>query len=218
MSPSGVRVKICGVTRIEEALWAAEAGADFVGLNFHPPSPRYVDVSTAAEIADAVRGRVRVVGVFVSRPLAEVEAVAEAVGLDLLQFHGDEPAAALRPVAPRAIKVFRVEERPDPAAAAGFDDVWGYLFDARHPELWGGSGRSWPFASLRHLDLGKPAFVAGGLGPDTVRAAIEACSPWGVDVCSGVESSPGRKDRRLLDRLFQEIAGVAGRTPVQPGR
>jgi len=212
------KVKICGVTRVEEALWAADSGADFVGLNFHPPSPRFVGVATAAGIADAVRGRVRLVGVFVDRPLDEVEAITEAVGLDLLQFHGDEPAETLAPVAERAIKVFRVEERIDPAAVAGFDDVWGYLFDARHPRLWGGSGRSWTLASLRHLDVKKPAFVAGGLGPDTVRAAIAACAPWGIDVCSGVESAPGRKDRRLLDKLFEEVEDVAGLQLVHPGR
>lgn len=206
-----MRVKICGVTRPEEALWAVDLGADYLGLNFFPPSPRYLEPPAAAEIAAAVRERsqdVRLVGVFVNRPLAAVEEIDGAVGLDLLQFHGDETAAALRPVAERAIKVVRVAERLDPAAVAGYGDVWGYLFDYRHPRLYGGSGESWDFSSLRALSgHDKPAFIAGGLGPANVRAVVQACTPWGIDVCSGVEAAPGRKDRDLLRRLFAEIAG-----------
>jgi phosphoribosylanthranilate isomerase len=220
-----MKVKICGVTRPAEALLAAELGADFLGLNFFPPSPRYLEPPAAAEIAAAVRERaahVRLVGVFVNRPLDEVEDIADGVGLDLLQFHGDETAAVLRPVAARAIKAVRVAGRLDASAVADFDDVWGFLFDVRHPRLYGGSGESWDFSTLNALTpraRRKPTFIAGGLGPANVRAAVDACAPWGVDVCSGVEASPGRKDPELLRRLFAEIAVLRkertdGQSPV----
>lgn len=226
-----MKVKICGVTRPEEALLAAELGADFLGLNFYPPSPRYLSPRAAAAIAAAVRGQaahVRLVGVFVNRPLDEVEAIADDVGLDLLQFHGDETADALWPVAARAIKVVRVAGRLEASAVAGFDDVWGFLFDYRHPRLYGGSGESWDFETLnaladgeqRRTIHGKPTFIAGGLGPANVRAAVAASYPWGIDVCSGVEATPGRKDPELLRRLFAEIAAYRkertedGQSPV----
>lgn len=214
-----LQVKICGVTTPGEALLAAELGADFLGLNFFPPSPRYVEPRAAVEIAGVVRDRrpdVRLVGVFVNRPLAEVEEIADGVGLDLLQFHGDETPASLGPVAARSIKVFHVLERPDPGVLAGYDQVWGYLFDYRHPALYGGSGQSWDFSSLAGLRLDKPVFIAGGLAPDNVRVAVAASRPWGIDVCSGVESVPGKKDPELLRRLFAELA--AHREEMQDGQ
>lgn len=202
------KVKICGVTSSEEAVLAAGLGADLIGLNFYPPSPRFVATERAAEIAEAVRGRATLVGVFVNRPAAEVEAIAEAVGLDLLQFHGDETPEEVRPFAGRALKAFRVRDRIDSATLAGFESVWGLLIDARHPQLYGGTGESWQFASLRELApaLSRRAFIAGGLSPGNVRAAIDAAEPYGIDLCSGVEAEPGRKDPELLARLFEEIS------------
>lgn len=213
------KVKVCGVTRPDEALHAAALGAEYLGLNFHPPSPRGLLTEVAAEIASTVRSEhgagIRLVGVFVNRLATEIEQIADAADLDLLQFHGDEAPETIAPFASRAIKVFRIRGRIDPdalrAEVARYDDVWGHLFDTKHPELYGGSGDSWDFSSLHDLHPAenqhpKPTFIAGGLGPDNVRAAITASAPWGVDVCSGVESSPGRKDPTLLERFFQEIA------------
>lgn len=204
------KVKICGVTCAEDARLAVELGADYLGLNFHPPSPRYVDPERAREIARRVRdgsaaGRVGLVGVFVNRPRAEVEEIAETVGLDRVQFHGDEGADEIAPFADRALKVLRVRGRLDAAAAAGWEGVWGLLLDTRHPRLYGGSGESWDFASLGRAEHLHPRlFLAGGLGPGNLGAAL-AARPWGIDLCSGVESRPGRKDRRLLEQLFEEI-------------
>lgn len=210
------KVKICGVTSPAEAILAADLGADFVGLNFYPPSPRYVEPERAAEIAAAVQGRVRTVGVFVNLPTPEVAAIAERVGLDLLQFHGDESAEDIRPFAPRALKAFRVRDRVEPAVLAGFDNVWGLLIDARHPQLYGGTGESWEFGSLRELEPGRGPrriFIAGGLEPSNVRAAVTAAQPYGIDLCSGLESRPGKKDPELLRRLFEEIKH--GETPAE---
>ncbi len=208
------KVKICGVTSPEEARLAADLGADFVGLNFYPPSPRFVETERAAEIAAAVLDRVQTVGVFVNRPTSEVADIAGRVGLDLLQFHGDETAADIRLFAHRALKAFRVRDRIDEATLSGFEAVWGILIDARHPQLYGGTGESWQFDSLRELDhsLARRAFIAGGLEPGNVAAAISAAKPFGIDLCSGLESSPGKKDPELLRRLFEEINN--GETPT----
>ncbi|MEM7351899.1 MAG: phosphoribosylanthranilate isomerase [Acidobacteriota bacterium] len=200
------KVKICGVTSPEEAILAVDLGADLIGLNFYPPSPRYVEAEPAAEIAAAVRGRARRVGVFVNPSANEVERLVAEVGLDLLQFHGDESPEQIRPFADRAIKAFRVRSRVDAESLAGFEGVWGMLIDSRHPQLYGGTGESWRFETLP--DLTGPArrtFIAGGLGPSNVARAIRAARPYGIDLCSGVEAEPGKKDPELLRRLFEEI-------------
>ncbi len=208
------KVKICGVTSAEEACLAADLGTDFVGLNFYPPSPRFVEPGRAAEIAAALPERVKTVGVFVNRPAREVEQIADQVGLDLLQFHGDETAADLRPFASRALKAFRVRDRINEALLSGFEDIWGVLIDARHPQLYGGTGESWQFDSLREIGRGwaSRAFIAGGLEPGNVRAAVAAAKPFGIDLCSGLESRPGKKDPELLRQLFEEIQH--GKTPT----
>jgi phosphoribosylanthranilate isomerase len=203
--PAGaVRVKICGVTRVEDARRAAALGADFLGLNFYGGSPRCVTAEAARAIADAVRGQVRLVGVFVNEPPHRVEKIAEQVGLDLLQFHGDEGAADLAPFGERAIKVIRCAGRPDAAELASFAAVWGFLLERRNPRLYGGAGEEWDFRQAADPPTAKPVLLAGGLGPDNLRRALREARPWGIDVCSRVESAPGVKDPRLLERLFRE--------------
>jgi phosphoribosylanthranilate isomerase len=204
-----VRVKICGVTRAVDARRAADAGADFIGLNFFPGSPRFLSIDAAREIADAVRGRVDLVGVFVNEPLERVEEIAERVGLDLLQFHGDEEAADLAPFGARAIKVVRCAGRPAAAELAGFAGAWGFLLEPRHPRLYGGAGEEWDFRQAADPPTSKPVFLAGGLGPGNVRRALRQARPWGIDVCSRIESAPGVKDARLLDELWREIENDA---------
>ncbi len=210
------KVKICGVTSPEEAVLAADLGADLIGLNFYPPSPRSLEPRQGLEIAAAVRGRagdgharrVMLAGVFVNAPRRRLEEIDNEVRLDLLQFHGDETPEEVAPFRERALKAFRVRDRLDPQNLAGFDGVWGVLIDARHPRLYGGSGESWRFESLPELAAALPrrTFIAGGLKPRNVRAAIAAARPYGIDLCSGVEAEPGRKDPELLRRLFEEIS------------
>lgn len=205
------RVKVCGVTTIEDALLSVDLGADFLGLNFYPPSPRYVTLEQATEIAEAVRRRradLPLVGVFVNAEADTLRTTRDAVGLDLLQFHGDETAEEIAPFAPQALKVFRVQDRLHPECLRGWEHVWGWLVDSRHPQLYGGSGESWDFTSLRRgcdATMDRRLFIAGGLGPGNVRAAMEAATPWGIDLCSGVERVPGHKDPQLLRQLFEEI-------------
>ncbi len=232
---SRVAVKICGVTDPASAVLCAELGAAFLGLNFWPGSPRWLDLGLAREIAAAVRAaapRVALVGVFVHPDAAEIAAADRAAGLDLLQFSGDEPAAAVAPHAARALKALRLSGWEAPAGPeesavsaisaavapnplAGFESCWGVLLDtprargaAAGAGDYGGTGRSWDHAAARHLLPGferRRVFLAGGLGPANVRRALERIRPFAVDVCSGVESAPGKKDPQLLGQLFEEV-------------
>ncbi len=191
-----------------------ELGADFLGLTFYRASPRYVEPERARAIAEAVRGcsrKVPLVGVFVNSPAAEVESIAERVGLDLLQFHGDEEPDLMAPFAGRAVKAFR--GMPSSAELAAWDAVWGILVDAPHDTLYGGTGAAWDYERVASGPSIRRLFLAGGLGPDNVRRAVESVRPYAIDVCSRVESRPGRKDLELLRRLFQEVRHGETQTP-----
>lgn len=227
MSEYRPRVKICGVRTADEAMVALEAGADLVGLNFYAPSPRYVDEATAKQIVDetevrwaekggaAPRDGVRWVGVFVNMPVDEALALGDRVGLDLCQFHGDETIADLAGVGARGLKAFRVKDRLDAEILAPWLGLglWGFVVDSRHPTLYGGSGESWDFASMNDPSLaealrGERVLIAGGIDPDNVQHAAGTARPWGLDLCSGVEAAPGKKDPALVRRLFEEIRHV----------
>jgi phosphoribosylanthranilate isomerase len=201
-----VKVKICGVTDPANAVAAVELGADYLGLNFFVGSPRCVEVRRALEIAGAVGGRVPLVGVFVDASSVEVEEIAGRVGLDLVQFSGDERPEKVIPFAGRAIKAFRTGGLPGRGAIAAYGTLWGLLIDAPHRSLYGGTGAAWDYGSVAGgAELPQRWFLAGGIGPDNVRRAVAGVRPWAVDVCSRVESSPGIKDLGLLRRLFQEV-------------
>lgn len=199
------RIKICGITSIADARLAVAEGADLLGLNFYPGSARVVDRERARAIADAVRGQVVLVGVFVNAAPDWVEEVADTIGLDLLQFHGDESPEELQRFGARAIRALRWTGRRDVARLAEYPEVWGFLLDRKHDSLYGGSGEAWDYRSVAGLQCGKPVLLAGGLGPRNVRSAVAEVRPWGVDVASGVESAPGRKDADLLRRFVAEV-------------
>jgi phosphoribosylanthranilate isomerase len=209
------RVKVCGVTRIEDAQRAVELGAAMIGLNFYPPSPRALSIPQARALAEAARGRARVVGVFVDRPPAEVEEIDRAVGFDLLQFHGDEDPDYVGHFGARAIQVFRTDGDLAGVALDDYARAWGFLFDVHHPTLYGGSGVTWSYGALRALaempggrdadGRRRPVLVAGGIDPSNAARAARESGAWGLDVCSGVEAAPGIKGAHLLARLFQEV-------------
>lgn len=204
-----VRIKICGITRVEDAEAAVDLGADFIGVNFWSKSPRRVDVGRGREIAEVVRGKTSLVGVFVNQDAPEVEKVATAVGLDLVQFHGDESPEDLAPWGERAMKAVRFSGELDPEALDDYKTVWGFLVEPQR-DSYGGTGRSWNYTKARRLPRHKPCLLAGGLRPENVAEAIEACRPWGVDVCSGIESEPGVKDAQAMWRFFSEVNLAAG--------
>ena len=197
-----VKVKICGVCRVDDAVAAVRAGADFIGLNFHEGSPRYVGVARAAEIADAVPGTA-LVGVFVDAPRAHVEEVAARVGLTALQFHGDEDAEYCRGWSWRVIKAVRVAPGADAGAAArrfaGADYLLLDSFVAGQP---GGTGVALDPAAAAGL-APERLFVAGGLRADSVATVVRALRPFAVDVASGVEERPGRKDHAKVEEFIR---------------
>jgi phosphoribosylanthranilate isomerase len=187
-----VRVKICGVTRVEDALLAARLGADAIGLNFWPRSRRHVDVETARAIVAALPPLVSAVGVFVNQAREEILAVAARARLSVVQLHGDEPPHACEGF---PVPVWKALRLSSPLPLAWLDEwpVQGFLVDAPDPG-YGGSGRTCDWEVAREAAARAPVLLAGGLGPDNVAEAVRAVRPWGVDVASGVESSPGVKD------------------------
>jgi phosphoribosylanthranilate isomerase len=205
------RVKICGVKSPAEALLAAELGADLIGLNFHPLSPRFLELDAAREIATAAAQTPRkplLVGVFVHQEAEEAAAIGNEVGLDLLQFHGNLKPEVIAPVAERSLVALRAHGRPEPEELAPWREigVWGLILDASHPSLFGGTGKSWDFASVAGLALpGERLLIAGGLNAGNLVGAVEAARPWGVDLCSGVENAPGTRDPGRLRELFRTL-------------
>ena len=207
------RVKICGVTRPVDAERAVALGADMLGLNFWPGSPRHVETAAAREIGAAVAGRAALVGVFVNEEPGRVEEIAAAVELDLVQFHGDEGPADLAPFASRALKALRFRGAPHPRVLAGYETAWGFLVETRVAGSYGGVGEGWDYAAARALAGerlgGRPLLIAGGLRPENVGRAIAAAGAWGVDVASGVEAAPGIKDHAKLEKFFEEVRHAA---------
>jgi phosphoribosylanthranilate isomerase len=203
-------VKICGVRTPEEARVAAEAGADAVGLVFWPGSPRRVDASAARAIAEALPPAVLRVGVFVDADREELARTAEVAGLDLLQLHGDEPPASFDGLPRRGWKALRVGPAFAPAEVDRYAGrAAGLLLDARVEGAPGGTGRAFDWTLARGVrERCSFLVLAGGLTPETVAEAVRAVRPHGVDVSSGVESAPGRKDPARV-RAFVEAARSA---------
>jgi phosphoribosylanthranilate isomerase len=194
------RVKVCGLTTLEDARMCAEAGVDAIGLNFWSGSVRSVDEATARTIADALRGRVLLVGVFVDAPAEELERIRARVGLDCVQLHGDEPPELVERFLPHAYKALRVKD------GSVIDSVRRYpgehiLLDAYVPGLPGGTGATFDWSVARAVGQERKVTLAGGITPDNVAEAVRAVAPYCIDTASGVESSPGRKDRELVREL-----------------
>jgi len=189
-----VQVKICGVTRMEDANAAVSAGADFVGFNFHAPSPRFVDLEAAKPLRDVIGAKAKVVGVFVNADRKFIEERLRELRLDLLQFHGDEQESALAGWPVPVIRAVRVQ--PGNAIQIRHTRADYVLIDTYNPNLYGGTGVARPLDDLRGLDLSR-VFISGGLHPDNVADAV-ALAPYAVDTASGVESAPGVKDHSKL--------------------
>ena len=213
MSMSAVRIKICGITRVEDGLAAAEAGADAVGFMFYAGSPRCLTPSAAASISHALPPFVTRVGVFVNASPAEVTATLAACPLDALQFHGEEPPDFCQRFGRRVIRAFRIRDPQSLEQLPSYQvDAW--LLDAFVEGQRGGTGQvfNWNLA-VQAKALGRPIILAGGLNPQNVGEAVRAVRPYGVDVSSGVESSPGRKDSALIRALVRAVRGLETSCP-----
>jgi phosphoribosylanthranilate isomerase len=202
------RVKICGITNAEDARAACEAGADAIGLNFYSRSPRALSVEKAAELRAVIPTSVQVYGVFVNADAAEIMEVARTVRLDALQLHGDEsPAtvAKLVVIAP-VFKALRVGPDFSAATLESYPDVSGFLFDTANTEAgqYGGTGRLADWGVAQQAARSHRVILAGGLNAENVAASILQVRPYGVDVASGVETSPGAKDHAQLREFIRE--------------
>jgi phosphoribosylanthranilate isomerase len=203
------RVKICGITNLADAQAAAEAGADALGFVFYEKSPRFVSMKTAAEISSALPPFITRAGVFVN-PTGELvlKAIAEC-GLSLLQFHGDEPPEFCMQFGLMSMKAFRIRDAGSLKELPKYKtDAW--LLDAYSSDTLGGTGAvfNWDLA-VEAQKTGRPIFLAGGLTPENVADAVRRVRPFGVDVSSGVESSPGKKDHAKVRAFINAAKTVA---------
>ncbi len=203
-----LKVKVCGITNVADALAATDAGADLLGFVFHEQSPRHVPLQTAAEIARAVPPFVMKVGVFVNAAAAAVFEAVAACELNLLQFHGDETPEFCLQSGVMSMKAFRIRDVDSLKELPRFPtDAW--LLDTFSPDKLGGTGATfnWDLA-VEAQKFGRPIFLAGGLTPENVAEAVRRVRPFAVDVSSGVESSPGKKDHLKVRDFIAKARSV----------
>lgn len=203
-----IRVKICGITNLRDALLAVDSGADALGFVFYEESPRRVTPEATAAIVAELPPFVSKVGVFVNSPLETVERIMSYCRLDLAQLHGAETPAFCRALFPKVIKAFRVSGRQGLGEVADYS-ASAYLLDAYDPEAVGGTGKTFDWELARTVSAAHRVILAGGLTPANVGQAVALVKPYGVDVSTGVESSPGKKDAGLLRAFIRAARGVA---------
>jgi len=215
-----VRVKICGVTNLDDALLATEAGAWALGMIFAPVSERRCEVAEAERIADELRRRVEVTGVFANASLDELAAIADACSLSVVQLHGDEGPAYCTEVARRTgakvMKAVRARDKASVRALLAYRDrVDFHMIDAYVPDKLGGTGETfaWELAKER-AESHVPLVLSGGITPDNVGDAIAAVRPFAVDSASGTEAAPGRKDPAKVAALIRAVEQASARVPA----
>lgn len=204
-----IPVKICGITREEDARLAARLGAAALGFIFYPLSPRYIAPGRAKDIADTVDRRIRKVGVFVNSPPEKINAIVDEVGLDLVQLSGDESPEVYRGMTVPIIKTCHVGADFDPAATLSYD-VHAFLLDTHQAGSYGGTGRAFEWSLVDRDAFARPLILSGGLTLENILDGIKAIRPHAVDVNSGVEASPGVKDRARMERLFAILKDTEG--------
>jgi phosphoribosylanthranilate isomerase len=202
-----VRVKICGITNAADALAAVDAGANLLGFNFYEKSARFLMESAAAKIRAQLPKNVEAVGIFVNAPAADIAALCNSLKLDAAQLHGDEPPETVGKLARSVpvIKAFRVEPDFPVKTLEEYRDAFAFLFDAAHTGQYGGTGRTTDWDVARRAAKGHRIILAGGLKVENVAAAVRIVRPYGIDVASGVESKPGKKDHGRLREFIQEV-------------
>jgi phosphoribosylanthranilate isomerase len=202
-----IRVKICGITSAADARAACKAGANSLGLNFYEQSPRHISVADAAKIRAELPKSVAAVGVFVNLPPDAVAATCSTLHLDAAQLHGDELPSSVAELSRKVavIKAFRVNTDFALDTLARYAQAFAFLLDASHAGQYGGTGHTTDWALARRAAASHRIILAGGLKPENVAAAIRIVHPYAVDVASGVESKPGKKDHARLREFIQEV-------------
>jgi len=200
------KIKICGITNLADAQLAVQLGADFLGFNFYPPSPRYLEPEQARAIIDLLPPRIITVGVFVNEPVAAIKKVLARCPLQMAQLHGDETSHQCLQVAQLGVKVIKALRirRPADIEQANQFDLDMILLDAFYPQLYGGTGQAFDWSWIRPTG-DKKIFLAGGISPENITQAL-AAGTYAVDLCSGIEKTPGRKDADKMRSLFAKIA------------
>lgn len=222
------QVKICGITRIEDALFAAACGADAVGFIFHPASPRYIEPERAKEIITALPRGIATVGVFVNREAGEVVRTVEECGLDLIQLHGDESPEYCRRFAPERVIKAVFLRTPEELRMLDDYDVQAFLADFREADRYGGTGKRADWTLAATLGKRHPLILAGGLCIENIGGALADVAPGAVDINSGIEKAPGVKDhdrmRRIIGMIREEkerqrpvFGMIRGETPPAEG-
>ena len=199
-----VKVKICGITNYRDAAAAVDMGADLLGFNFYPKSPRFISTQKATEIVNKLPSFIDIAGVFVNASLDDIQEAINQCQLNWIQLHGDESPEFCKEFLShnvKIIKAIRVKDQADIEKANSFftDAV---LLDAFDPEKYGGTGLTFDWNIIGHI--GKRIFLAGGINPDNAAAAVEL-GVYGIDVCSGIEAKPGKKDHKKMKELFDNI-------------
>jgi phosphoribosylanthranilate isomerase len=202
-----MRVKVCGITRMDDALLAADLGAAAIGFVFWPRSPRFIDETRAAAIVKALPRLIAAVGVFVDQPVAEVRRIAAAVQLNAIQLHGRESLEYARALLHPVIKAVPVADGFLPEALDALPAEVTVLLDAHDPVRRGGTGRTIDWSRAAAAAARRPVFLSGGLNPANIRDAVTQVHPYAVDLSSGVESAPGIKDPMKLRALFGALHG-----------
>lgn len=211
MNRSRTRIKVCGITNPQDALFAVEAGVDALGFIFHSRSPRYIEPEEARLIIDQLPPFVDVVGVFVDKKRVEVEEIVQYCRLNYAQLHGQESPKSterlFRFASPcEIIKAFRVGSQTSPEEFKPYvPHVRAFLLDTYEKDLFGGTGKSFDWKIIDGLELVRPFILAGGLNPQNITDALEAVRPYCVDVNSGVEMSPGIKDHQLIREFVRAV-------------
>jgi phosphoribosylanthranilate isomerase len=208
-----VKVKICGITNWTDAKLALDAGADALGLNFYAASPRYISPEEARGIVRRLPRRIHTVGVFVDALENAILGIARAVNLEFLQLHGEETPRVARALARSypVIKAFRVRSDFLARELSRYSAASAFLLDGFDSERRGGTGKTFDWGVARQAKRYGPIILAGGVTPANAARAIAAVQPFAIDVCSGVESKPGKKDARLLKKLMRAVETSEGR-------
>ena len=206
------KIKICGITNLEDARYASGAMVDFLGFIFTPKSKRYVDPAEAGAMVGWLEGPEKV-GVFLDQPLDEVNQIAKEAGVDLVQLHGNESVEYCQLIEKPIIKVIHVEAETTreqlQSKVDEYDEVAQYfLFDAKVGGEWGGTGHTFDWNLLKDVAGEKPFFLAGGITPENAAEAIKTVKPFALDVNSGVEEKPGLKDFEKIEQLMQNVNSI----------
>ena len=201
---SDIKIKICGITNIEDARAASDLGADALGFIFYKDSKRYVAPETVKDIISELPLFITKVGVFVKSDLNEILSIKEKTGIDIAQLHGDETPEFCRSIPFKVIKVIRVKDKSDLGQVAQYSDQ-DILFDTYSDKEYGGTGESFNWEILKDLSLSRNIILSGGLSPDNVLDAVKIVRPYAVDVSSGVESEPGKKDHKKIKQFIEAI-------------